>query len=369
MSSDPRDQARPVRAGEELDLIALEPFLATHIDAAGDALGKDARLEVEQFPGGYSNLTYLLRLGDLELVLRRPPVGSKVATAHDMGREFRVLSALAPIYPLAPRPLAYDEEGEVLGMPFYVMERRRGVILRRGVPAGAAFDRRVARGLSEAFVEQLAAFHRLDWREAGLGDLGRPEGYAQRQVGGWLKRYEAARTDDHGALDEVIRWLQQRLEAGEVEREGEAVVTLVHNDYKYDNLVLDPSDLTNILALLDWEMCTIGEARMDLGNSLAYWADSEDPAPWRDNAFGPTAATGSLRRRELAERYGELTGIDLGELVFYYVFGLFRLAVIGQQIYYRYRQGLTKDRRFAALGDLVGLCGMIAARALERDQI
>ncbi|MEL7060248.1 MAG: phosphotransferase family protein [Acidobacteriota bacterium] len=363
-SSNPAiDPARPVRAGEELDLDRLAPYLRRHLEA-----GDDAPLAVDQFPSGYSNLTYLLRLGAQELVLRRPPFGNRVKSAHDMGREFRVLSALEAVYPAAPRPLLYCDDEDVLGAPFYIMERRRGVILRQTLPPGVELPPVLAGRLCEAFVDQLAALHSIDAEAAGLGDLGRPDGYVERQVRGWIGRYEKAQTDAWPELDASAAWLIDRLPAV-VEASGGVPATLVHNDFKYDNLVLDPNDLTRIVAVLDWEMATLGDPRMDLGTTLAYWVEAADPGPLRAAAFGPTAIAGSLGRETLAGRWSERTGIPLDEPVFFYVFGLYKLAVIVQQIFYRFAHGHTRDQRFGGLDQMVGLLGKVAAAAIERGRL
>jgi aminoglycoside phosphotransferase (APT) family kinase protein len=350
------DEAAPVRAGEELDVPRLRAYLAARLP------GWDGPLTVEQFPRGYSNLTYLLRSGGRELVLRRPPFGNVVKTAHDMGREHRVLEALSRVYPLAPVPYLYCEDEAVLGAPFYVMERRRGVILRQPPPPGLALDADTMRRLSAAFIDALAQLHGLDYRAAGLGDLGRPEGYVERQVTGWVGRYRAAQTEEVQALEAVVRWLGENRPAG-----GGAA--LIHNDYKYDNLVLDPSDLTRIVAVLDWEMATVGDPLMDLGTTLAYWVEASDPEELRAAAFGPTTLPGSLTRRELAARYGERTGRDVSGVLFHHVFGLFKVAVIVQQIYARYVRGHTRDGRFARLNGLVAVLGQAGARAVERGQV
>ena len=350
------DSARPPREGENLDLATLEPYLREHLPQVTESV------VVEQFPGGFSNLTYLLRSGDFEMVLRRPPFGNRVKTAHDMGREFRVLSALQGIYPLAPEPYVYCEEESVLGDPFYVMERRRGIILRKDIPEGIDFDEATARGLSEAFVDNLATFHRLDVEAAGLSDFGKPEGYVERQVEGWIRRYERARTHDWQELESVAVWLRAN-------RPPERAVGLVHNDCKYDNLVLDPEDLTRILAMLDWEMCTLGDPLMDLGTSLAYWVEAGDPPAFHQIGMGPTSAPGSLTRREIVDRYAERTGFDVGNPVFYYAYGLYKLAGVVQQIYYRFAKGHTQDPRFAQLHQMARLLGVVAANAIEHDRI
>ena len=350
------DASRPPREGETLDVEELEPYLNEHLPEAG------GKLEVEQFPSGFSNLTYLLRLGDLELVLRRPPFGNRVKSAHDMGREYRVLAKLSEVYPLAPRPYLYCDDEAVMGAPFYVMERRRGVILRRELPPGLELTPVLAQRLGESFIDNLARLHTLDYEAAGLGDLGKPEGYVQRQVTGWAGRYQRCQTDSWAELDQAAAWLHEQ-------RPAESAASLVHNDYKYDNLVLDPEDLTSIIGVLDWEMCTLGDPLMDLGTTLAYWTEATDDERWRASGFGPTSLPGSPTRRQLAERYGQQTGFEVSNLTFYFCFGLFKLAVIVQQIYYRFFKGHTQDPRFAHLNEMVGLLGRVAAGAIERDEI
>jgi aminoglycoside phosphotransferase (APT) family kinase protein len=349
------DAARAVRAGEELDTAALEGALAAKIP------GLTGPLAVEQFPSGHSNLTYLLRMGGRELVLRRPPFGARAVSGHDMGREMRVLSALHPVYPRAPRPLAFWGEDSPLGVPFYVMERVRGVILR-GSRGDGRLSPEVMRGLSEGFVDALGELHAVDAAAAGLGDLGRGEGYAARQVSGWTQRYEKARTDEVPEIEAAARWLASNVPA-------DSGACLIHNDFKYDNLVLDPAELTRIVAVLDWEMATVGDPLMDLGSSLGYWLDPDDEDELRVLPLGPTALRGNLGRRELVERYAERTGREVQGPVFYYVYGLFKLAGIAQQIYYRYVKGFTKDERFAAMIHGVQVLGRQAARAIEKGRI
>ena len=350
------DQAAPVRPGEELPVAVLEGYLRRHLP------GISGPLVVEQFARGFSNLTYLLRLGETEFVLRRAPFGNAVKSAHDMGREYRVLSKLWAVYPAAPRPVLFCDDPGVMDVPFYVMERRRGVILRQQLPTGLTIDAPTARRLSTALIDGLADLHRLDYRAAGLGDLGKPEGYVARQVAGWAERYAKARTDDLPAMDRISRWMADRLP-------GESSAALIHNDYKYDNLVLDPDDLTRVDAVLDWEMATVGDPLMDLGTTLGYWVEADDPPPLRLAATGPTALPGSLTRRELVARYAEQTGHDVSGVLFYYVFGLFKIAVIVQQIYARYVGGQTRDPRFARLNDLVAVMAEQGVRAVERGEI
>ncbi len=325
-----------VRAGEELDLARLEPFLLRRLP------GSARTLALEQFPSGHSNLTYLVRLGGREMVLRRPPFGSKVKSAHDMGREFRVLSKLHPAYSPAPEVLLYCEDDSILGAPFYLMEPVTGVILRREVPAGLQLPPDTVRRMSEAFTDNLAKLHGLDYAAIGLGDLGKPEGYMERQVRGWIERYYGSKTHELTEVERIAAWLKANLPPA-------APGALIHNDYKYDNVVLDPQDLARIVGVLDWEMCTLGDPLSDLGTALAYWVDPGDPEELQRIRWGPTTLPGSLTRKQVVERYARATGRDLAHMVFYLAFAQFKVAVIVQQIYYRYHHGLTKDARFAPL--------------------
>jgi aminoglycoside phosphotransferase (APT) family kinase protein len=238
------------------------------------------------------------------------------------------------------------------------MERRRGIVLRKELPPGVTVDPPTARRLCTALIDTLARLHALDYGAAGLGELGKPQGYVARQVSGWGNRYAAARTDDVPELERVARWLGEHLPP-------EAGAALIHNDFKYDNLLLDPDDLTRIVAVLDWEMATLGDPLMDLGTTLSYWVEAGDPEPLRRAAFGPTALPGSLTRRELVERYQECAGRPVSDVLFYYCFGLFKTAVIIQQIYARYVRGHTRDARFARLNEVVTVLARQADRALD----
>jgi len=349
------DAPGPPRPGEELNRDRLAEYLR-------GTLGLGRPLEVRQFPGGHSNLTYLVSAGGRELVLRRPPFGSTVKTAHDMGREFRVLSALGTVFPKVPPVVAFCEDASVLGAPFYLMERVRGVILRSRVPEGLALPPPTVARLCAALVETLVELHGLPYAAVGLADFGRAEGYAQRQVTGWTKRYQDAHTDDVRDMADVARWL-----AGHVPPSAGA--SLLHNDYKHDNLVLDPHDPARIVAVLDWEMSTVGDPLMDLGTTLAYWVEEGDGEDLKAIAFGPTRLPGSDTRRQLVDRYAERSGLALHDMDFYYCFGLFKIAVVVQQIYYRFRRGLTRDPRFAGLGGAVNVLARQAARYLGRPEL
>jgi aminoglycoside phosphotransferase (APT) family kinase protein len=362
------DRARPVRAGQELDAGALADFLAAEVPAFASASA--GTVAIEQFGGGYSNLTYLLRGGEgadaPELVLRKAPLGAPGGVAHDMEREYRILRGLHPVYGRVPRPLAFCGDPAVPGAPFYVMERVRGVILRGRPDEVAALSQADARGLSETLVDALADIHQVDWRGAGLADLDRGPGYAARQITGWIKRYHAARTDDVPPLERAIAWLEARVAAG---APGHGP-SLVHNDFKFDNLVLDAADPSRILAVLDWEMATIGDPLLDLGTTLGYWVQADDPEELR-RLVPPTMSShpGSLRRAEVVARYEARTGIAIPDPVLLYVYGLVKVAGIAQQIYARHLAGKAPDPRFAALGHVVRGLGNAAAAAIDRDGV
>lgn len=337
--TDFRDKPRSIRPGEELDLSKLEAYLRPHFPGETDTFF------VQQFPSGHSNLTYSVQLGDRRLVLRRPPFGSRVKSAHDMGREFRVLSKLHAVYPPAPEVRLYCEDPSIQGAPFYVMEPISGIILRRDPPPGLAFTPDTARRVCESFVDNLARLHSIDYSAIGLADFGRPVGYLERQVRGWIERYHGSKTHEIPEVEKISAWMQQNLPAS-------GAATLIHNDYKFDNVVLGSSDLTRIIGVLDWEMSTIGDPLSDLGTALAYWVEAGDPDELQKLRWGPTDYPGSMTRDEMVQRYAQTTGRDASNMAFYLVFARFKLAVIVQQIYYRYHLGLTKDARFAAMAEV-----------------
>ena len=347
------DKPTAVRPGETLDPEKLAPFLKEKLPHL------DGLLTVKQFPSGFSNLTYLIRVGDRELVLRRPPFGANIKSAHDMSREYRILSHLINIYPKVPKPYLYCEDDSVLGTPFYVMERLSGVILRPQMPSEMIPSPTLMGHIANALIDNLSDLHALDYEAAGLSDFGKPLGYVERQVVGWNKRYLRSKTDEIDDMEQTAVWLADNIPT-------ESGATLIHNDYKYDNLVLDTADWANIIGVLDWEMATIGDPLMDLGTTLAYWVQPDDPQALLALQFSPTALPGNPTRDELVERYARKSGRDVSNLTFYYVYGLFKLAVIVQQIYYRYKKGYTQDPRFAGLITAVKACGAMAARELSR---
>jgi aminoglycoside phosphotransferase (APT) family kinase protein len=344
------DQPTQPRPGEALDVARLSAFFQKN--------GLPALTDARQFPGGFSNLTYFLETETGGgYVLRRPPFGAQIKGGHDMGREFRVLTTLQAVgFPKIPKPVLFCDDETVLGAPFYVMERVNGVILRAASAASPALTPALMRRLGETLLDTLADLHALDVQKTGLLALGKPEGYVRRQVEGWIGRYEKARTDAIPAMDELAAWLRQHVPP-------EQPPAFLHNDFKFDNVVLSP-DLTRIEAILDWEMATVGDPLMDLGASLAYWCEAADPDFLK--AFNLTHLPGCPTRREVAHRYAARTGRDLTHLPFYYAFGLYKNAVILQQIYARWKMGLTRDPRFGKLLPGVVALGRMGVEAVGR---
>lgn len=359
MAQGGNERAAPVRAGEELPIEALASYLFAQLPELREYFGDEIR--VAQFARGYSNLTYLIGVGERELVLRRPPFGANIATAHDMSREVRVLTGLGRVYDRVPRVLLHCDDNSVIGAPFYVMERLRGVVLRAEDLPHLAIAPEVMARLAGNVIGNLAEIHALDVQAAGLAELGRPAGYVARQVQGWTKRYAAARTDTLLDLEGALRWLGEHQPA-------ESGAAIIHNDYKYDNLILDGNDLTRLVAVLDWEMCTLGDPLLDLGTTLGYWMEPNDP-PALVEMFGLTTLPGNPMRAEVVERYMAASGCASFDPLFYYVYGLAKIGVILQQIYYRYHQGASQDERFARLRGAVEACGWMAAAAIRKRRI
>jgi len=330
----------PVRKDERFDEEALARYLHGRLP---DTHGP---LAVEQFPSGHSNLTYLLRFGDHEFVMRRPPLGPVAPSAHDMTREHRVLNALWPVFPLAPRPYVLCEDPGVIGAPFYVMERRRGIVIRDRWPRELGDDPATRRKVSEAIVDVMAALHAVDYAAVGLGSLGKPDGFVHRQVKGWAERWERAKDREVPALSDLIRWLAERIPTP-------TGATLVHGDLKLDNVMLDPSDPARVGTVLDWEMCTTGDPLVDLGILLCYWAEEGNPYPRRESVEQVTTLPGFYSAEQIVERYAEKSGRDISKIAFYHIFALFKVAVVVQQIYIRWKRGQTQDQRFAGFGPRV----------------
>lgn len=341
-----------VRPGEELDVAALAAYLRGKLQGS-------APLEIEQFPNGHSNLVYLVRSGRREYVLRRPPLGPVAPKAHDMAREYRVLKAVHPYFPEAPQVFLLCEDPGVLGGTFFLMERRRGIVIRDAAPAELAAIPEYPQVLSEAFIDCLARLHAIDIQESGLTSLGKAEGFVERQVRGWADRWTRAQTETIAEIDSVIQWLHDRLPSS---REA----TLVHNDYKLDNVMIRPAG-DGIEAVLDWEMATVGDPLADLGLTLCYWTWANVAAQENGHAPAVTITTqpGWYSRERLLQRYAERTGRDVAGVGYYEVLGVFKLAVILQQIYYRFRRGHTHDQRFRHFDRQVRALARLAASLTE----
>jgi len=326
-----------------------EPLDAARLDAflRAQGLDLDGAPEIRQFTAGASNLTYLVRYANRDLVLRRPPFGQRARSAHDMLREAALLERLHPAFPYVPRLIARCDDPGVLGADFMVMERLVGPVPQRDLPPGLTLDPAQAGALCETMIDRLSELHALDVGAVGLGDFGKGAGYAARQVAGWAGRWRDARTDDVGDFARVIAWLESRCPR------TESRICLIHNDFKLDNLVLDPGDPTRIVGILDWEMATLGDPLMDLGCSLAYWVEAADEPAFRALRRQPSHLPGMMTRAGIIAAYGAKSGLDMSGFDFHLVFGLFRLAVIAQQIYFRYRAGHAANPAFATFGAAV----------------
>lgn len=361
------DQAVKVREGEELNIEAIASFLKENVNGFETVENLQDKLIIEQYPGGFSNLTYLIRGNGREMVLRRPPIGAKIKSAHDMVREYRILSAIYPVFPYCPKPLAYSEDQSIIGCSFYVMEKISGIILRKDLPSGLNLSAGQMHQLCEKLVDLHLDLHAIDVKAAGLDFIGKPEGYVSRQVDGWAGRYRKAKTPDAPDFETVISWLEEKKQP-DTDRPA-----LIHNDYKFDNVVLHPDVMQNsskpveIIGVLDWEMATYGDPLMDLGSSLAYWIEKDDPPECQPLRSMPTYVDGAMTRREIVERYGEKSGRNMEKFDFYYCFGLFRLAVIAQQIYKRFHLGFTKDKRFGQLIYAIKVLEKMALSLMERS--
>jgi aminoglycoside phosphotransferase (APT) family kinase protein len=347
---------RAVRATEQLDWTRMAAYLREHLRVPGVDLSRE--MHVEQFPGGHSNLTYLLRFGTAELVVRRPPLGPVAPTAHDMGREFRWLSAVHPVFPLAPRPYLLCEDPAVVGSVFYVMERRQGIVVRHEEPPPIADRPDARRRVSESLVDALVDLHSIDIVTHGLTTLGKPAGFVERQVRGWTDRWLRSKTSDLPEMDMLAAWLTDRLPANP-DRPG-----IVHGDFKLDNLMLDSNDVGRLVALLDWEMSALGDPLVDLGILLAYWVPTAPPGQ-RDALTTVTNRPGWFTRDEIVDRYATKSGRDLSSLRFFEVFALFKIAVVIQQIFFRYVRGQTDDPRFATFGERVTYLARHASSLVE----
>ena len=361
-----REDTTRVRAGEELDVVALERYLRDEL--GNDPVSKEqrAKFEIRQFLGGHSNLTYSIRYGDSQYVLRRPPVGPVAPTAHNMPREYKLLSLINPHFPLAPKPVLLCEDSSIIGVPFYLMERRHGLIVRFKVPVEIGGNLALRRRLSESIVDTLVALHAVRIESSGIVQIGKPAGFVTRQVRGWADRWQRSKTGELAEMDRVIEWLMERIPA-----DDSAAATIVHNDFKLDNIMLDADDPARVVAVLDWEMCTVGNPLVDVGLFLSYWTmkGASGEAEQNSSLRAVTNAPGWMTREEIIARYEAKTGRDLSLIAFYETFARFKVAVVIQQIYFRYVQGQTHDERFRNFDGLVRELSQEALALAEQSRI
>jgi aminoglycoside phosphotransferase (APT) family kinase protein len=352
------DQARPVREEDAVDLARIDAFLKQRIE------GLKGQPTIEQFPGGASNLTYLMGYDDgRELVLRRPPAGARTKAAHDMLREAHVMAALKPHYPYVPAILATCDDPSVIGQDFYVMERLRGIVLRRELPAGLGLAPADLRQLCLGFFDRLIELHRVDASLPDLQSIGKGEGYIARQIAGWSDRWRKSLTEGTDPCEDVLAWLTTKQPAKDNAR------CVIHNDYRLDNVVLDAGHPLRIVGVLDWELATVGDPLMDLGSSLAYWVQADDDESFQSFRRQPSHMPGMLRRAEVVDYYGEQTGHSVANFDFYELFGLFRVMVIIQQIYRRYALGQTTNPQFAGFGQAVHCLALRCRRLMGRSSL
>jgi aminoglycoside phosphotransferase (APT) family kinase protein len=344
----------PIRDDEDFDHRRLSEYLS------GKVPGSELPLDIVQFPGGHANLTYLLSYGGQhEYVLRRPPLGPVAPGSHDMSREYRTLSRLYKGYPPAPRAYVFCEDTSIIGAPFFVMERRRGIVVRRTIPEqfGGGRDPEINRRISEVLIDALADLHRVDYNAIGLGDIGKPDGFLQRQVDGWAARYERAKTKDIPLVAEMTQWLRDNLPKS-------PGPTLLHNDWRLDNMMLDANDPGRCEAVFDWDMCTLGDPLADLGTLLSAWIEEREMIG-QGQVGMPSNTPGFMTRRQAVERYGERSGFDVSNVPYYYVFGIYKIAVVLQQIFVRFHRGQTQDKRFESMGQAAE---MLFWRAKEQSE-
>ncbi len=352
------DNTVSMREGEELDVKVIDTVLKDNIS------GLEGKPDIRQFKGGHSNLTYAIAYKNCELVLRRPPHGTKPKSGHSMIREYKVMNALKPVFSAVPETFFYmSGEGSPLGAEFYVMERVAGVSLGKKLPSSWGFGEKETNKLGVAFFQKLIDLHNVDYKAAGLGDFGKPEGYVERQILGWNRRYERVITDDVEDYQDVRKWLEDNMPA------DNAKSSVLHGDYRLDNAILCADNPYEVKAILDWEISALGDPLMDLGNTLAYWTEANDPAGMQMMVMQPSTAPGMPTRAEIVEMYAKQTGLNCDKFAYYYIYGLFRNAVIIQQIYYRYKMGQSKNPAFANFGHSVNLLGNLARKNIEMSQI
>jgi aminoglycoside phosphotransferase (APT) family kinase protein len=346
----------PVRKGEELDLAALEKFLRSNIENL-----PNSPLELLQFSAGHSNLTYQIKIGEWEVVLRRPPLGPLAPKAHDMEREFKIISELHPVFSVTPKPILFSEQEEIVGSPFFIMERKNGIVIDTSFPEGILVTKELCQQLSEVMVNKLVELHGINYKDTGLGAISKPEGFTERQVHSWIGRYERAKTDEIVVVESLKKWL-----AGNIPVQQTSAV--IHYDYKFNNAMFNES-LSEMVGLFDWEMTTVGDPLADLGVTMSYWNQADDPEELK-KGLGKAPVTvndGFFTRKQFIELYAKKSGRDVTNMNFYLTFAYFKLAVICQQIYYRYKKGQTNDLRFAYFNDKAKMLIEHAARVASGE--
>lgn len=320
-----------------------------------------SKIETKRFAGGLSNLTYLLQVENKEYVLRRPPFGA-VKRGHDMEREFKVLSNLHKEFSKIPKVHVFNQDDSVIGSSFYIMDKSNGIILNLPEAKQRNIGSNEFKIISTTWLDTFIELHQVDYKAAGLVDLGKPKGYVERQITNWAKQYNKAKTEEIPESENVIQWLMAK-------QPKEYNYSLIHNDFKYDNMMFKDNTWKEINTVLDWEMCTLGDPLMDLGTSLSYWVTEDDLDPLKKGLASPTILKGNPNRLEIVEMYSKKSGESINNLVFYYVYGLFKLAVIVQQIYFRYHKGFTTDSRFAHMNKHTQLLVTIAWQAIQKNKI
>jgi len=346
-----------IRKGEGLDIDAVDAALKAAVD------GLKGTPTVRQYPSGASNLTYALNYEGRSLVLRRPPFGNKPKSGHDMFREYRIMRDLKPVFGAVPEVLFYTDDESVIGAEFYVMDKVEGHIIHKDIPAEWDWSETETRGLCETFFQKLVDLHNVDYAAIGLSDFGKPEGYVERQILGWNRRFEKSWTDDVEKFEDVQQWLVDNMP-----KDGTGV-SVLHGDYRIDNCILNVNKPTQIDAVLDWEISALGDPLMDLGNTLSYWIEADDPAGMQMMVRQPSTAKGMMTRQEILDFYAARTGADVSNFQFYYVYGLWRLAVIIQQIYARYKGGFTQDERFKVYGSMTNGLGQLARYKIHTGKL
>ncbi|TDL31884.1 phosphotransferase family protein [Jeotgalibacillus sp. S-D1] len=347
----------PVKEGEELNNVLLERYLREQLSDL-----PDAPLEVQQFWAGHSNLTYQLKAGSWEAVLRRPPFGKLAPKAHDMKREFRILSEIHPLFSQAPKPLLFSNDESIVGSPFFIMERKHGIVIDTDFPEQITVTKELRQKLSHTMVDTMVKLHDIDHSSTGLNEISSPDGFMERQVHGWIGRYERAQTDDIKEAEDLKLWLSSHIPESQP-------AAIIHYDFKLNNAMFS-EDMQSVIGLFDWEMATVGDPLADLGAAMSYWMQDDDPTILKNGLGKPsvTVQEGFLTRDQFIEEYARKSGRDVSAMNFYLTFAYFKLAVICQQIFYRYKKGQTNDARFSNFDQFVRSLIVHAAAIAQKDR-